>query len=347
MNAAKRLIPFLFMVLLFSNCNKDTAAGEWLVPSNEVLDGGPGKDGIPSVDNPQFAPIADIDYMDDDDLVLGFKIGNEVRAYTHKVLDWHEIVNDEVNGFPIAITYCPLTGTGIGWGREVNGGVTEFGVSGLLYNSNLIPYDRNSDSNWSQMTNKCVNGELINTKINTHFLFETTWATWKEMYPNSQVITTNTGVNRNYSSFPYGNYRTSSSINFPISNDDDRLHRKERVLGVLINEQARVYRFDKFTGSEIQMIQDEFQGEKLVIVGNEEKNFIVVFKRVLNGNELTFSVLQNELPAIIEDENGNKYDAFGQVIAGPAIGSTLEIPTTYMGYWFSWGAFYPSVEIFE
>jgi len=142
-------------------------------------------------------------------LVIGFAQGDDARAYPHFILDWHEIVNDRVGDIHIAVTYCPLTGTGIGWEREINGSVTTFGVSGLLFNSNLIPYDRNTDSNWSQIRLDCVNGDLIGTEAETHVLVETTW---KTMYPKTLVMSMNTGYNRSYGNYPYGNYRTAREI---------------------------------------------------------------------------------------------------------------------------------------
>ena len=340
------LLPILLFV--FTNCGDDDASStSWTIPSNEVFDGGPGKDGIPSVDDAKFATASATDYLANDDLVLGIQVGDEIKAYTHPVLDWHEIVNDEINGLAVAITYCPLTGTGIGWDRTIDGSVTEFGVSGLLYNSNLIPYDRKTDSNWSQMANECVNGNLINTPIQTHLLVETTWETWKAMYPDSKVLTTDTGKNRNYGTYPYGNYKTSSSLNFPISIDDDRLHSKERVLGVLINGKAKAYQFDEFPGTDISILEDEFEGKKLVLVGSEDKNFMVAFEREFKGTMRTFTPLQNESPAVMQDEEGNKYDFFGKVLEGTDVGELLESPTNYIGYWFSWGAFYPDTEIYE
>lgn len=346
MKILKGFIPFLLMITLFSQCKKDTSSGVWAIPSDEVFDGGPGKDGIPSVDDPEFRSVSEINYMNDDDLVLGFKVGNEVRAYTHPVLDWHEIVNDEVNGVAIAITYCPLTGTGIGWDRNINGEVTTFGVSGLLYNSNLIPYDRKSDSNWSQMANECVNGELIDTPIETHLLVETTWKTWQEFYPNSSVLTTNTGFSRSYGTYPYGNYITSSNLNFPISVSDDRLHVKERVLGVVIDGKAKVYQFDHFPGEEISILRDVFLDQDLVVVGSTGKNFLVAFSVGEDAIDTNFTLVQNEFPIVMKDQLGNKYNLFGEVVEGPS-NIQLESPINYMGYWFSWGTFYPGVQIFE
>ena len=114
----------------------------WLIPNNQVFDGGPGKDGIPALVNPPMFDASQAIYLSDNDLVIGYKVGNDARAYPHKILDWHEIINDDINGKPVAIIYCPLTGTAIAWSRFIEGSVSTFGVSGLLYNTNLMPYDR-------------------------------------------------------------------------------------------------------------------------------------------------------------------------------------------------------------
>ncbi|HHH49598.1 MAG TPA: DUF3179 domain-containing protein, partial [Saprospiraceae bacterium] len=198
MKIFKYKLLFFVLFLGFLSCSKDSSSSPidnsgngngnpsgnadlWSIPFEEVRDGGPGKDGIPSVDNPQFTSIENINYLKEDDLIIGYRIGGELRGYPHPILDWHEIVNDSNGTQNTTITYCPLTGTGIAWNREFNGKVTTFGVSGLLYNSNLIPYDRATDSNWSQMLLKGVNGQMINTKVKTSSVFETTWATWKKM----------------------------------------------------------------------------------------------------------------------------------------------------------------------
>jgi len=230
----------------------EAGTGEWSVPTTLVLNGGPGKDGIPALENPETVNPEEVDYVGEEDLVVGFKSGNTIRAYPHSILDWHEIINDELEETEIAITYCPLTGTSIGWDRNVDGNLTTFGVSGRLYNTNLIPYDRATDSNWSQMRLDCINGALKGTKIKTHLLVETTWATWKQMYPQTEVVSTNTGHVRLYGTYPYTNrdgddYRYDNDfLIFPITYEDTRLPQKERVLGVIVEGKAKVYRFAAF-----------------------------------------------------------------------------------------------------
>lgn len=167
-----------------------TATNEWLIPQSKVFDGGPGIDGIPSVDQPKFEhpdhPAHD--YLNDDSRVLVYRSDNIIKAYPHPILDWHEIVNDQIGEDSIALTYCPLTGTGIGWGRIINGNRTTFGVSGLLYESNLMPYDRSTNSTWSQLFNQCVNGALIRTAPPFFNFVEINFAALKKLYPQAQGL---------------------------------------------------------------------------------------------------------------------------------------------------------------
>ncbi len=331
-----------------NNNNGGGLTGNWLIPAAEVKDGGPGKDGIPSIDNPTFLSASDALYLEDEDLIVGYKKGDEVRAYPHKILDYHEIVNDVVNGSSVTITYCPLTGSAIGWVPIANNATTEFGVSGLLYNTNLIPYDRTTDSNWSQMRLECVNGPLSGTKIETFHIVETTWKTWKEMYPATKVLSNFTGFSRNYDIYPYGDYKTNhQNLLFRVNPDDNRLPRKDRVLGVIVNEEARVYQVAKLS-DEIQTINDSYNGEDIVVLGSKSKNFLVAFNRALiDGTILDFEALSNEGPIVMEDNEGNKWDIFGEAVSGPRKGVRLKHSTSFIGYWMAWGAFYPNADIFQ
>lgn len=356
------LISFSASMLLFScsgqsddmvppgnNTGGNNNSNAWLIPRDEVFDGGPGKDGIPSIDNPKFSDVSSIDFLASGDLVLGVNVGGEIRAYPHPILDWHEIVNDEVGGKPLAITYCPLTGTGIGWVREVNGWPTTFGVSGLLYNTNLIPYDRNTNSNWSQILLKGVNGPQSGKEIETYPVLETTWQTWKTMFPGSKVLNTNTGFSRNYGNYPYGNYRTNHDLLlFPVVPDDKRLPRKQRGLGLIINEKAKFYPVEKF-GSAATVFHDVFENVDLVVVGSKDLNFVAAFERKLtDGTLLEFSAIsETGNPVVMKDSEGSEWNVFGEAVAGPREGSVLKPAQSFVGYWFAWGAFYPGTEIFE
>lgn len=357
MKTIKLTLTTLLAVALMASCgSKDDGATpdkdskEWTIPVAEIFDGGPGKDGIPSLLNPKLVSASEANHLSDGDLVLGYKNGDNVRAYPHAILDWHEIINDKVNNFAITVTYCPLTGTGIGWERTIDGQETTFGVSGLLYNSNLILYDRLTGSNWSQLRLESVNGKLKGAKINTFTLIETTWKTWKSLFPETKVVSTETGHNRNYGRYPYGDYRTNNSnIIFPYTPKDERIAAKERVHGVIINGKAKAYPFKAFPG-DLTIIEDEFEGRKLVIAGSTALNFIVSFERTLNdGTLLSFGRnSNNSLPAeILTDNEGNMWSIFGEAVSGPRKGQKLTSTVSFIGYWFSWGAFYPGLGLYS
>ncbi len=320
-----------------------TTSGDWLIPATRVFDGGPGKDGIPALQNPEFIPVGEVQFLASNDLVLGIQVGDQLRAYAHPILDWHEIINDEIGNEHFAVTYCPLTGTGIGWNRVINGQETTFGVSGLLFNTNLIPYDRATDSNWSQMLQQSINGTLIGEKPEFVHLVETTWATWREMFPNSVVTSLNTGISRNYGQYPYGDYRTSENVIFPVENEDMTLPAKERVLGVDINDERKAFRFELFTDRDI--VTATVGGEEIVVIGDSDDNFMVAFRDTFLEAQLPLTVVDDGSSAVLADATGNQYDVFGKVVSGPDTGVSLTPVNAYIGYWFAWAAFFPNVEL--
>ena len=320
-----------------SNGGDTPTNAQWSIPISEVLDGGPGKDGIPALINPDLVSIGAIDFLSDDDLVIGFKNGDDVRAYPHAILDWHEIINDNIGDVSVAVTYCPLTGTGIGWSRLIDSSETTFGVSGLLYNTNLIPYDRVTDSNWSQILNESVNGSLIGTLAETITLFETNWKTWKTLYPDSKIVGRNTGFSRTYGVSPYGDYNTNNNrFLFPVPKDS-RLPSKERVHAILGGgDQAKVYRFTSFDSQ--QIISDVFQGKEYLIVGNA--NFMVSFEMPTGKTVNDFTYIHTGGELLFADNEGNQWNVFGEALSGPDTGSFMVKSKSMMGMWFSIPSFY-------
>ncbi len=318
------------------NNDPTPVSSEWSIPKSEVLDGGPGKDGIPALVNPDLTTIQNINYLSENDLVIGIKNGDDVRAYPHAILDWHEIVNDDLGNVSVAITYCPLTGTGIGWNRILDGNQTTFGVSGLLYNTNLIPYDRATGSNWSQILNESVNGELIGEKADLISLFETDWKTWKSLFPNSQVLSVDTGFSRTYGTSPYGDYNTNNDrFLFPVPKDP-RLPSKERVHAIVDGPDAKAYRFSDFTSDNI--IRDSYKGKNYLIVGNA--NFIVSFELMGEQTMFDFEYVHNGSELLVRDNEGNEWNVFGEAVSGPRAGLFLGHSASFMGMWFSIPAFY-------
>ena len=332
----------------FTACSDDdsfetTPNGEWLIPIGQVFDGGPGKDGIPSVDDPSFASVESSSFLDPSNLVVGIVNNGSAKAYAHRILDWHEIVNDDLEGINYALTYCPLTGTAVAWDREINNTITTFGVSGKLYNTNLMPYDRATDSYWSQMRLDCVTGDLIDTRINTFPVIETTWETWQEMYPDSEIMTRETGFDRNYNAYPYGDYRTNNNnIIFPVSSLDNRLPAKDRVLAVLTDSRKKVYPIEEFGDG--LAVMEGFGADEVIVLGSDSRNFLVAYK---NSGLENVTFFDGPGPIVAEDSNGNKISISGEVVEGPLAGTQLAAVESILGYYFSLAAFYPDMEIME
>ncbi len=319
---------------------------DWLIPIDEVRDGGPGKDGIPSIDNPIFvsANHSDASYLDDDELVVGILINNEARAYPHLILDWHEVINDKFNDEFITLNYCPLTGTGFSWKSYADFEFSAFGVSGLLYNANLILYDRISDSKWSQLKLQCVNGPALGDEPILGDVVETTWGIWKKIYPNTKVLSLDTGFSRNYGTYPYGRYKTNDNyFIFPAKPTNNTLPNKERVYAIIDNGISKVYRFSNFTNGNI--IKETFQNNEYLIAGNE--NLINAFKLSEPYSNLEFEYNFTDNESFFKDNEGNEWSIFGNAISGPRTGETLTISKSVVSYWFAIAAFYPNPEIYH
>lgn len=342
------LIIILLPILISCQDSVNSTAGisgDWLIPSNEVYDGGPGRDGIPAITNPDLSKNNSIEYMTENDLIIGIKINNKVQGYPHPILNWHEIINDQIDNNYFSITYCPLTGSTIGINRNIDGNVTTFGVSGLLYNSNLIPYDRATNSNWSQMEMKCVNGKLKGTDFDFIHTFETSWKTWKKLFPNALVVTSNTGINRQYSNYPYGSYRDDEALIFPISNKNNDIHLKERVHGIIDDDKVYAIQFKLFNNG-TKLYTKQIGDNNYIIVGSEPDNFIVSFFNTLqDGTTLNFELIENSLPILMKDNEGNKWDIFGYAVEGNRAGQKLVPTKSFIAYWFAWATFYLDISI--
>lgn len=321
--------------------NDTDTDSQWLIPEDQIFVGA-GRDAIPSIDEPTFKTVDEIDNLSDGDLVIGLKIGDQVRAYPHRILNYHEIVNDFIGDKAVAVTFCPLTGSALAWNREINGETTEFGVSGLIHKNNLIAYDRKTNSYWSQMLEQSVSGELIGSRPERIHLIEMNWEAWKTIYPDSEVLTGETGFQRNYSTPPYGNNYAGDDNNiiFPIHREDDRLNRKDLGHGVLYNQDLHVFPMKEFPDSTI-VINRNIAGQNLVIIGNSSHNFITSYSAVTaDGELLKFSVTDRELPALFEDKEGNIWNYFGEAIEGPRTGQKLQKIPSYNAYWFAWADFF-------
>ncbi|MBC8046685.1 MAG: DUF3179 domain-containing protein [Fimbriimonadaceae bacterium] len=362
----------LFAQIFFTRCSSRSQANtesntedtvkeykyyaDWAVNTEYVLPGCEGGyDCIKSIDKPKFISIKEATLLQDDDIVVGIKIGNVTRCYPHRILNWHEIVNDKIADEKVAINYCPLTGSAMAWNRIINGKETTFGVSGLLFNSNVIPYDRETGSHWSQMKQQCINGAFYKQVVKNYNVIETTWKTWKKLYPESEVLSFETGFTRDYNEYPYFDYMENEDIFFETEFDNDSLFQKERLFGIINNNlsgkndelgQAKCYFFNNFKHG-ITVINDSVFGKNIVLIGSLQDDFIVAYENNINGNKITLKPIIGKLPAIVTDEAGNLFDVLGNCIEGNLKGSQLKSVDGFIAYWFAWAAFYPEVELYK
>lgn len=235
------------------------------IPLNKILQGGPPRDGIPSLDKPKFMAAAAASYLKPDDRILGVFHKGVARAYPIRILNWHEIVNDRIQGDSVVVTFCPLCGTGLVYDGNIDGKFHDFGVSGLLYNSDVLLYDRQTETLWSQILSKAVSGPMVGRALKTLPVAHTSWQSWRKKHPNTQVLSTDTGFGRDYSRSPYGDYDENGAIYFPVSKESRAYHPKERVLGIELNGQFRAYPFEELAKLNGNVLQDNFAGQQLTI----------------------------------------------------------------------------------
>ncbi len=239
------------------------------VPLDQIADGGPGKDGIPAILAPRFISAGDATFLQDPDRVLGLALGADAKAYPIKILNWHEIVNDVIGGKPVVVTYCPLCGTGIAFDANVRGNRRTFGVSGLLYQSDLLMYDHQTESLWSQVGMHAVAGPLSGEKLTPVFLEHTTWGEWHAAHPATLVLSTKIGSFRNYDHDPYLGYTERRDLMFDTTHFDPRYHPKEWVVGVEINGVTKAYPFSELTKAR-PSLSDQVGGRSITIQFNQQ-----------------------------------------------------------------------------
>ena len=263
-----RYILLIFAFIFTQNACAQSMKGFDLsnasIPVEEIRDGGPPKDGIPSIDKPEFIK-ASARQLDEQTRVLGVKVNGVAKAYPIPIMNYHEIVNDMFADKPVVVTYCPLCGSGIAFDAAIGGERKTFGVSGLLYNSDVLLYDRQTESLWSQIMMEGVAGPMKGQKLEMVPTMNTSWGEWKRKYPDTWVLTENTGYQRDYTRSPYQGYEKSAQLYFDVEHRDERFHPKETVIGIEINGKFKAYPFSELEKLKSEMLKDKFQGEELII----------------------------------------------------------------------------------
>ena len=243
----------------------DTDFSRHTVPLSEFVSGGPGKDGIPSLDAPRFVSVEEAgDWLSDREPVIELAHAGIARAYPIQILVWHEIVNDEVGGTPVAVTFCPLCNTALVFNRRVDGDVLDFGTTGNLRNSDLVMYDRQTESWWQQFGGEAVVGELTGTELEQLPAHIVAWEDFAQQNPGGEVLSRDTGFPRSYGRNPYEGYDdVDSGPLFPVSAEDERLAPKERVVFLERGADAVVVPFSVL--AEQQRLEVEVGGESVVV----------------------------------------------------------------------------------
>lgn len=211
------------------------------VALSDLRQGCPARDCIPSIDSPDYLSVEDAAYLDDDDLVVTLSYKGAFRAYPTRILDHHEIVNDTIGGEPIAITWCPLCGSAVGIRRTVADEITQFGVSGVLYNSDLVLYDRATATLWDQIEARGIVGPLTGVELQLVPVSMSRWSTWRNKHPDTLVLSTDTGFDYDYTQDRYAEYRNSTGLFMPVSATDARVHAKTVVFGFELATGAIAY----------------------------------------------------------------------------------------------------------
>ncbi|MFZ0554258.1 MAG: DUF3179 domain-containing protein [Nitrososphaeraceae archaeon] len=317
-----------------------------IVPLDQIVSGGPPPDGIPSIDNPKFTSVKEADkILEDSELVVGLNVNGDIRAYPLQILVWHEIVNDNVGGVPVAVTYCPLCFTNQVFNRTLeDGNMIEFGTSGKLYNSNLVMYDRVSNSLWSQALAQGIVGKYAGVNLQRMPFDVANWKEWKELYPESKVLSRDTGSSRPYGADPYGDYYTNSEVLFPISNTDNRLGLKEIIIGLENSGQYKAYKLQDVEDKKI--INDEISNKSIAVFSSFPFMVRVFNRPVVDGQVLQFKY-NSQNSTFIDLNTGSEWNFEGAAINGGLKGKELTRLPFDEGFWFEWVAFHPETQLFK
>jgi hypothetical protein len=337
-----------------------TDFGRHTVPYSEILSGGPPKDGIPALDDPKFVTVDEADaWLEPQEPVILFEENGDARAYPLQILMWHEIVNDVVGDVPVTLTFCPLCNTGIAFERTFDGQVLDFGTSGRLRFSNLIMYDRQTETWWQQASGEGIAGEYAGRQLTFLPASIVGWAVFKEAHPDGKVLSQDTGFSRDYGRNPYIGYDDVNRS--PFLYDGPRtpgeLPPMARVLTVELNGEAVAYPNDVLP--ELHVVNDTIGGTDVVVIwepgtasalegagvaSGSDVGAAAAFERELDGQMLTFRFEDGK---IVDEQTGSEWNVLGQAIDGPLAGSELVPVVSVNHFWFSWAAFMPETRIYE
>ena len=338
----------------------DTDTSKRSIELGELIDGGPGKDGIPSVDNPSFVSQEEAsNWLEPNEPVIALEIDGAARAYPIQVLIWHEIANDVVSGVPVAVTFCPLCYSAIVFDRRIDGETHEFGVSGFLRHSDMIMYDRNTESLWQQFSGEALVGYYTGNELTIIPSQLISFEQFRQSYPDADVMSRETGHQRNYGENPYAGYDDINNTPFLLDKDEltDKLPPMEKVIGVRAGRSTKAYPYS-ITSVE-HVLHDEINGEPIVIFHvkgmasamdnrridqSRDDGATGVFSPVIDGEMLDFEWKNGN---INDTQTSNTWAISGKAVSGPMEGKQLETKIFGDYFSFAWMVFYPETVLYE
>ena len=335
-----------------------TDFSEHSVPLSEFVSGGPPRDGIPPIDEPSYVSQDEAeDFLSDREPVLVVEQSGEARAYPLQILVWHEIVNDELEGRPIAVTYCPLCNSSVVFDRRVGGDELTFGTTGNLRNSDLVMWDRQTESWWQQLTAEAVVGELTGTKLEVLPAQTLSFEDFRAAYPQGDVLSRDTGFQRDYGTNPYVGYdETAEEEPFLFEGEtDNRLPPKARVTALFSDDETLVIPFERLEAEPV-VNEDVGGGPAVVFYDPEVASTLdeetiadsrsvgtaAAFERRVGRRELTFELRGDRF---VDRETGSEWDITGRAVSGPLAGEELRPIRHDEQFWFALAAFLPDAEI--
>lgn len=355
--------------LPFSQRGWQTDFSKRTIDFSEIRSGGPPKDGIPALDRPSFENIAAAgDWLSDTDPMIVLEREGLVRAYPLSILIWHEIVNDDFMGNPVTVTFCPLCNASVVFDRRVGDKILDFGTTGNLRNSDLVMYDRQTESWWQQFTGQAIVGELSSTQLNFLASQVLSFGEYSRLFPDGEVLQRPLDLySRQYGSNPYVLYDTYGSSLSQGGNlvlfsgvRDERLEPLERVVGVLFSDSSSVaIPFETVSSFGVVHYTSESTGEEIVVfhqsgmssalaeskIGEgRDIGSIGAFASRLNGRKLDFEAAANGVYK--DSQTGSSWNIRGQSTEGEFAGQILEPLVAFDHFWFAWAAFLPETHLY-
>jgi len=328
------------------------------VPLGELISGGPPRDGIPPLDAPRFLPIGE-EPIDDREPVIAVRVGDTARAYPLQVMIWHEIVNDQIGDLKLAVTFCPLCQTSVAFNRVVDGRELTFGTTGNLRKSDLVMWDRQTESWWQQFSGEAIVGELTGTRLEIVPSQLISFGGFRERFPDGDVLSRDTGHDREYGSNPYLGYDDLDNPPFLLDEEvDGRLPPKQRVVTLERGESFVVYPLNRI--EEANVVNDKVEdlsvvvwfrpgaasalGAREIAEGNQVGTG-VVYDRTAAGRTLTFAPAESD--TLRDEQTGSTWNQNGEAIDGPLDGTRLKEVAHDVPFWFAVAAFRPDARIYE